>query len=542
MKKTRLLFFLFIVVSFSHSCVKPSDFDFSKMVNPVYTGEWAVPLVTSHITINDILKNQSSTLQVDQQGLVKLIFAVKTATSQTADQLMKIPDQNLAVQNFSFATTNPTIDLSSGKQYSTTYSVDVPLTLANATQKGDSIYVKAGTIRIPINSNFNKPATISIQAPNILNKTSRAKLSIPVINLTPTAPNSFVNVDLTNYIIILKTVNGVANTLHFDLNMTMQGNASTTLATYTFNMPINITNLQFASMYGNLGQFNMDMSQTIDFSTFKGNLGTGFQFSPGAISLNINADNSFGAPIRYTTTTFNAHSDANTPHDVPINLFVSPTTNTFDISASTALGTTKTTTITSTNPNITDAFNISPNKLVLVANAQTNPSGAGILNFVSDKSAINVNMNVNMNFFANINNFSFQDTLSFDLKNIDQLESLSLRINTTNGFPIGVKLQAYFTDQNYTVLDAMFNDPLPDVLKPASVSGAPDYKTTSPTTYQFPDVIYDQARIAKIKNAKNIILKLVLNTPNNGPVKIYNTYYFDSKIAIRAKAKLQSSN
>ena len=541
MKKIRLLFFLFIVVSFFHSCVKPSDFDFSKMVNPVYTGEWAVPLVTSHITINDILKNQSSTLQVDQQGLVKLAFAVKTATSQTADVLMKIPDQNLAVQNFSFATTNPPIDLSTGKQYSTSYSVDIPLTLANATQKGDSIYVKAGTIRIPINSNFNKPATITIQAPNILNKTTRAKLSVPVINLTPTAPNSFVNVDLTNYILILKTVNGVANTLHFDLNMTMQGNTSTTLTTYSFNMPMNISNLQFSSLYGNLGQFNMDMSQTLDFSTFKSNLGSGFQFSPGAINLSINADNSFGAPVRYTATTFNAHSDANTPHDVPINLFVAPATNTFDIAASTALGTTKTTTITSTNPNITDAFNISPNKLFLVANAQTNPGGTGTLNFVSDKSAMNMNMNVNMNFFASINNFSFQDTLNFDLKNIDQLESLSIRINTTNGFPIGVKLQAFFTDQNYTVLDAMFTDPLPDVLKPATVGGAPDYKTTSPTSFQFPDVVYDQARIAKIKNAKNIILKLVLNTPNNGPVKIYNTNYFDSKIAIRAKAKLQSN-
>lgn len=541
MKKTRLLFFLLIVVAFSHSCIKPSDFDFSKLVTPVYTGEWAVPLVTSHITINDILKNQSSTLQVDPQGLVQLVFAVKTASTQTADQLMKIPDQNLAVQNFSFATTNPTIDLSTGKQYTATYSVDVPITMANATQKGDSIYVKAGTLKIPINSNFNKPATINIQAPNILNKTTRAKISVPIVNLTAASPNSFVTVDLTNYILILKTVTGVANTLHFDLNMTMQGNTNPTLANYTFNMPIGITNLQFASMYGNLGQFNMDLGQTIDFSTFKGNLGTGFQFSPGAISLSINADNSFGVPVRYTSTTFNAHSDVNTPHDVPINLFVAPATNTFDIGASTVFGSIKTTTIPSTNPNISDAFNISPNKLVLVANAQTNPGGPGVLNFVTDKSAINVNMKVLMNFFASINNFSFQDTLKFDLKDIDQLESLSIRINTTNGFPLGVKLQAFFTDQNYNVLDAMFTDPLPDVLKPAALSGAPDYKTTTPTSYQFPDIVYDQARITKIQNAKNIILKLVLNTPNNGPVKIYNTYYFDSKIAIRAKAKLQSN-
>ncbi|MDP4240621.1 MAG: hypothetical protein Q8904_14255, partial [Bacteroidota bacterium] len=314
-----------------------------------------------------------------------------------------------------------------------------------------------------------------------------------------------------------------------------------TLANYTLNMPVSITNLQFSSMYGNLGQFTSNLSQTFDFSTFKGNLGTGFQFSPGAINLNLSVANSFGLPVRYTATTFNAHSDVNTPHDVPIYLFGSTTPNTFDIAASTAIGTTKTTTVTSTNPNITDAFNIYPNKIVMVANAQTNPSGPGNLNFVTDKSMMTANMNIMLNFFASIQNFTFQDTLDFDLKDITKLESLAFRINTTNGFPIGVKLQAYFTDNNYNVLDAMFTDPLPDFLKPATASGAPDYKTITPTSYQFPDIIYDQARINKIKYAKKIILKLVLNTPNSGPVKIYDSYYFDTKIAVRAKANLQSN-
>jgi hypothetical protein len=537
----KLLSFLIIGVLILQSCIKPSDFDMSKMTSPVYNGEWAVPLVTSHITINDILKNQNSLLQVDQQGLVKLFYTIDSKTALTADQLMKIPDQNLSVQNYSFATTNPIIDLSTGKQYAANYTADIPLTLANATQKLDSIYVKSGTIRIPINTNFNKQAIITIQAPNIINKTTRVKITIPPINITPPATNSFVNVDVNNCILILKTVSGVPNTIHFDLSMTMQGNASSTLANYTFNMPLTITSLQFSSLYGNLGQFTTDMSQTVNFSTFNGNLGAGFQFAPGAINLTVNVDNSFGVPVKYTTTTFTAHSDNNTPHDVPINLFVSPNTNTFDVGAPTIFGSTKTTTITSTNPNISDAFNIYPNKIVLVANALTNPSGPGSLNFVSDRSTLTANMNIMLNFFASINNFSFQDTLDYNLTDLSKLESLSFRINTTNGFPLGVKLQVYFTDLNYNVLDAMFADPLPDIMKPAALSGAPDYKTTTPTSYQFPDVLYDQTRLTKIKNTKKIILKIVLNTPSNGLVKIYNSYYFDSKIAVRAKAKISTN-
>jgi len=541
MKKVRLLLFSILGVFILQSCIKSSEYDFSKMTNPVYTGEWAVPLVTSHITLRDILTNQNSSLQTDAQGLVSFVYSIKNLASQSADQLMKIPDQSLPIQYFSFQTTNPPIDLSTGKQYSTSFSADVPLSLANTTQKLDSIYIKSGTIRIPINTNFNKPATITIQTPNIISKSTRLKVTIPTINITQIAPNSYATVDLSNCILILKAVNGVPNTIHFDLNMTMQGNTNPSLSSYTLNMPSGITSLQFASMYGNLGQFNMNLSQNVDVSIFKTNMGGGFQFAPGAISMNVNIDNSFGIPVQFNATTFNAHSDINTPHDVPISLFTSPTPNIIDVAASTILGQTKTTTVASTNPNISDAFNISPNKIFLVANALTNPQGAGSLNFVSDKSAINLNMDMTLKFFASINNFIFQDTLNFDLNNIDQLQSLSLRIFTTNGFPLGVKLQAYFTDQNYNVLDAMFTEPLPDILKPAAVSGAPDYKTTTPTTYQFPDIVYDQTRLTKIKNAKKIILKVILNTTSGGQVKIYDSYYFDSKIAIRAKAKLQSN-
>jgi hypothetical protein len=541
MKKVQLLLFSIIGTFILNSCIKPSDFDFSKMTTPVYNGEWAIPLVTSHITLRDVLTNQNSALQTDAQGLVSFVYNIKNMASQSADQLMKIPDQNLPVQNFSFQTTNPPIDLSAGKQYSTTFSADIPLTLANSTPKLDSIYIKTGTIRIPINTNFNKSATFTIQAPNIINKTTRLKIVIPTLNITQIAPNSFVTVDLSNCILILKKVSGVPNTIHFDVNMTMQGSAISSLSTYTLNMPLGITNLQFASMYGDLGQFNSNLSQTIDISLFKTNLGGGFQFAPGAISLNVNIDNSFGIPVRITATTFNAHSDSNTPHDQPINLFTPPAPNVIDVGAPTIFGQTKTTTVASTNANLGDAFNNSPNKISLVANALTNPLGPGTLNFITDKSVINVNMDLMLKFFASINNFTFQDTLSFDLNNIDQLESLALRISTTNGFPLGAKLQAYFTDQNYNVLDAMFTEPLSEILKPASLSGAPDYKTTTPTTFQFPDIVYDQTRIAKIVKAKKIILKVILNTTNNGLVKIYDSYYFDSKIAIRAKAKLQSN-
>ena len=544
MKKVRLLLFSIIGVAIIQSCIKSSDFNFNKMVSPLYNGEWAIPLATSHITLKDILKSQDSTMRIDQ-GLVSFVYNVKNLTSMTADQVMKIPDQSVQVQNLTFPTTFAgvtIIDLSAGHNYTMpTISTDIPLQLANTTQILESIYIKSGTIRIPVTTNFNKSTTITIHAPQIIKKSTNAQIVIPPIILASAAPNSspnsFVTIDISDCTLYLKTVGGVPNTVHFDIDMTILGNSLTTSPTYTFNMGMDISNLLFGNLYGNLGQFTMNLSQTVDFSVFKTNIGSGFHFGSGAISLKLNVDNSFGIPIQVDATTLTAHSDINTPHDVTIQLF-NPTT----IMAPTILGGSVRTTIPSTSPNISDAFNILPTRITLVANAKTNPPGSsGISNFVSDKSTINANMDITLQLFASVKDFAFQDTLSFDLKNADQLESLSFRLTTTNGFPMGVKMQVFFTDKNYNQLDAMFTDPIPEMLQAAVAGVAPDYKSVTPTTYQFPDITYNQARLLKIKNTKKIILKAILNTPNNGTslVKIYDSYYIDTKIAIRTKAKYQ---
>jgi hypothetical protein len=115
---------------------------------------------------------------------------------------------------------------------------------------------------------------------------------------------------------------------------------------------------------------------------------------------------------------------------------------------------------------------------------------------------------------------------------------MTFRLNTTNGFPLGVKLQLYFTDESYHVLDAMFSEPLTYIIKPAQVGPSPDYMITAPTEYQFPDVVYDSIRIGKIATAKKIILKATLNTTNNSSVKIYDSNYIDTKLSLKAKTKL----
>jgi hypothetical protein len=533
MKKIRLLLFLLIGLVIIQACVKTADFNFSKLTKPVYDGEWAAPLISSNITLKDILKNQNGLIQSDAQGNLIVTYSLKNLFSQTAEETIRIPNQHL-IQSTNFLTPA----LGTGATYNYSFTPDIPLTGATVNQQLDSIYVKSGSLRIQISTNFNKTTALNLKITSLIHRTTRQLVTIPQMTLTPSAPGNFVDIDISDCILIMKTINNTKNNIHFDLGMTLQGNTNPTLSNYTLNLDTQFTNLKFSALYGKLGNFTMNLSNSLDIGIFNNSIGGAFQFAPGAINLKLNIDNSFGMPVQLNVKNFTSHSDAATPHDIAINLFGPTIPNIINLDVPTVFGENKTTTVLTTNSNIQDALNTSPDKIYFNADATTNPLNNGSLNFVSDQSKINVNMDVLMKLYGSITNFAIQDTLIFNYKNLDQLENMTFRVNTTNGFPLAVKLQLYFTDDSYRILDTMFPEPLDYIIKPASIGSSPDYKVTSPTEYQFPDIIYDQTRIGKIKTAQKIILKASMNTINNSIVKIYETNYIDIKLSLKTKLKV----
>ncbi len=536
MQKVRLFLFILIGLVIIQACVKTADFNFSKLTKPVYDGAWAAPLVSSNITLKDILKNQNGLIQPDAQGNLMITYSFNNLFSQMAEDVMKIPNQHLT-QSTNFST--PT--LGTGTSYNYSFTPDIPLNGANATQQLDSIYVKTGSLRIQINTNFNKTTPLNLKITSLIHRATRQLVAIPQMTLTPSAPGGYVDIDISDCILILKPIGSTKNNMHFDLGMTLQGNTNPTLSNYSLNLDTQISNLKFSTLYGKLGNFTMNLSNSLDIGIFNKSIGGAFQFAPGAIDLKLKIDNSFGMPAQLNIKRLTSHSDVATPHDIAINLFGPNNPNIINLNVPTLLGETKTTTVSTTNSNIQEAFSTSPDKIYFNADATTNPLNNGSLNFVSDQSKINVNMDVLMKLYGGITNFTIQDTLNFNYKNLDQLENMTFRLNTTNGFPLAVKLQLYFTDDSYQVLDTMFPEPLDYLIKPATVGPSPDYKVTSPTEYQFPDVIYNSTRIEKIKTAQKIILKATMNTTNNSFVKIYETNYIDIQLSLKTKMKIQSN-
>ncbi|NWJ49652.1 MAG: hypothetical protein HXX14_02200, partial [Bacteroidetes bacterium] len=428
-----------------------------------------------------------------------------------------------------------------GVNYTYLFTPDIPLAGASATQQLDSVYVKSGSLRVQINSNFNKTTSLNLKIPSLIRRTTRQLVTIPQMTLTPTTSGNFVDIDISDCILILKPIGNTKNNLHFDLGMTLQGNTNPTLSNYSLNLDTQILNLKFTALYGKLGNFTMNLNNSLDIGIFNKSIGGAFQFGSGAVGLKLNIDNSFGMPVQLNIKNLTSHSDAATPQDIAINLFGSNNPNIINLEVPTIFGGNKTTTISTTNSNIQEALSTSPNRIYFNADASINPLNNGNLNFVSDQSKINVNMDVQMKLYGGITNFAIQDTLNFNYKNIDQLENMTFRLNTTNGFPLAVKLQLYFIDDYYRVLDTMFPEPLDYIIKPAVIGPSPDYKVTSPTEYQFPDIVYNSTRIENIKTARKIILKATMNTINNSFVKIYDTNYINIQLSLKTKMKIQSN-
>ncbi len=127
------------------------------------------------------------------------------------------------------------------------------------------------------------------------------------------------------------------------------------------------------------------------------------------------------------------------------------------------------------------------------------------------------------------------DTFPFTSSDqLDNLESMTFKINTDNGFPLDVNIQIYFADSLYNKLDSLMSDNSnllnSGVINPATGVVVSPTHTTSTITF-------NQARLPHLKYAKFLILKGTLNSTDKGakPIRITSDNNLVVKLGIRTK-------
>lgn len=519
------------------SCIKSEDFDFDKLKEIEWNPTLAVPLVSSDLSIMDMIKQtgDSSNFTVDGQGFVTLVYK---------DRLYSInPMEKFTIPSttFSFSHTFSAVEanaIAAGTPFSLPFTQEIKLTPADSIRIDSLIYTK-GDFTVTITGNVTNNGSIALGIPN-------AKKNGVALNTTITPLANGVNsVDLSGYKFDLTKVAGKPSTFLLSATLTIAQAPANTLSgkTITFNFAQHTDNIKSVSGY--LGRFYLvDDKKTININLFNNAFKIG-KFNLVNPYFIFTFHNSIGLPLnlRFTQLTGESSEDGSTislvgnpgiPNPItiqtPLYSDINPAVSTIRIDN------------VGTSGAISNLLNVlKPGNIIYNFYSLTNPSGDVSENFLRDNSKLDIDVEFGLPLHGSVENFAIQDTFDFKFDNIDEIESLLFRTYIENEFPLEAKMQVVFTDANFVRLDSLVtsNVPSEQIIIPAGEVNLTTGVLTQAKT-KTTDFIYPKARITKITGAEKILVKAILNTTgasSNTNIKIYDTYKMKVKLAAQAEIK-----
>ncbi|MCB0396863.1 MAG: hypothetical protein KDD36_09430 [Flavobacteriales bacterium] len=501
--------------------------------------EWnphlAVPLVNSNLSLADVIStvNADDIITQDSTGFLTIAYAGALSSIQ-AGQLIPLQDQYLAE---SFVMTGPDISALLGTgtfsiSKSTTYSYTV-----KNDEELDSIILKSSKLKIQIASDFQHNANIVIDIPKLTYKGVSFHKTIPVQYQGSVPIVTLRDYDLANYKLDLSRGGSAFNEFEigFSLNIVNSGNPISAGDQAAIN--ISFIDNQFSAIYGYVGQRTMNFDQdSVKLDMFANSIDGTLWFDDPEINLNIH--NSYGAEISGTFNILEAyHRDKGTlpitgsgiPNPLVINY---PKANEVGESKITTLNINKSTT------NIRDIISFVPQYIIHQIDANVNPSGKNVYNFVLDTSTVDVDFEIILPLHGTATGFSLIDTIPFNVDNISadgsaEIEQLLFKLVTNNGFPVDVGVQIYFMDSLYKTLDSLIN-PYENIMTSGVVDASGKVVSSTPTLKY---ISFGTERINSLFDASYIKIRANLGTYNNGsdPVK----FYADNNLGIEMGAQVK---
>ena len=549
MKTVKFFPILLAALIFS-ACVKNYE---KPLATTQYSPLLAVPLINSNLTVKDLLvkDNKGGTIHTDSNNFLTLIYQGKLFSLQ-ADSIIKFPTQSYSYNTP--ALTAPEVTafnaLSIGSNYTVPAFTDTVVFNTNGTANIDTVIFRTTTfLNLTISSQFPQNATVTITVP------SAKKGGIP---LTQTFPLTYTgtlpvtvnaNIDVSGYTFDMTEGGTTSSKFNITFAVTLnKSNATPITVADNASMTVGFTNPLFLKIFGYIKQPLLSPNlDTVPITIFNNVLPGGGTFTLVNPSVTFILNNSYGVPINATFSTLEGYSPGHPPYPITI---TTPSLNPWQLPYPTILQIGQIITDSATISNATtantlgNAINNTPKNFVYSVNAQANPLGkpvAPATNFALDTSRFVVNFKLYLPFWGTASNIMLMDTIPFSLSgnNTNAIQSLQFKINATNGFPVDMGMQLYFTDsisptQKYNVLDSLIS-PYQEVLPSALVDTTNG--TVLAATNRITECILDKTRVNNVANCKKMILKATFVTFNSGKtnVKIFSTYFIDLKIGVLAQ-------
>lgn len=506
-------------------CIKKKDVDFKNLQIDNWQPDWALPVLYSDMTLKNVVKTGTD-VREDAEGLYSLHYSSSIASIIASDYIT-IPNQSYNTPNITL-----TAPISSPGFFGTvtdSFSSTFNYSDASGTQLAH-VAIKGGMLNINFNTTFRQNIAATFIFPRITNSSGPLQLTLNVAYPATTATAA---VDLSGYTIDLTNGTSSNNLVGYKVRYTITGTGQPISTGDNISAGVGMTDIKYHYFDGRLGSYSIPIpNDTINVGVFDNTLSANIFIRNPKVHLHFS--NSFGVGVSAKLSTL--YGMTNTGTTVPM---VVPD---FAVAGATTLGgaaaATKIT-LDSTNSTVQTMFNPAPNVVVYGGSVTIMPGGSGY-SFITDTSRFALTADAELPAWFKIIDFALQDTVKLELPvDTSLLQSAEFKMLMDNAFPLYGRVQLYFADANYNLLDSLV--PTADDIigeAPVDADGKVTGRTQKVTTFKMTKTQYNNMA----PNVRWAVIRGSLKTSGNSTIKILSSNSLKVKLAFRFKLNVSSTD
>jgi hypothetical protein len=534
MRTKFLLFLLFpgIILLYLTGCKK--DFDFDRIKPVTWKPDFAVPLVTDEITFESALRETGSVNNfiIDDAGDISILYYFHdNAFRISPNDLLKLPPvQFTDVHVFSLAE-NQILKSQDLSLPPVNHTLDPAQALPGV--RIDKLLVREGNLTINTDNTFTNEGYLIIR---FLNGT---KNGIPFSYTTRplSAGHSTEIIDLADvYFDLTSSQNKVIIQVE---GLLKQSDRPAEGDMIQSSIALNV--LKIGKFEGYLAQLTFTPAPaSVGMSVFNNAFTQGDVYFVDPVA-SITLFNSIGVPARITILQLRAtNSVTGLSREITNALGANAVFSIPPPSYNATVPVSKTMDYTNANTgNSMDVlFNIKPDEVHYQIRTELNPVSNNF-NFFTDTSSLYANLMVRLPLYGHVDHLIVQDTFAFSLNREEDIESVNFRTNIVNGFPLTARMQLYFTDRDYHVMDSLTSGNY-IAIKEAPVN--PVTHLPEPGRFGVKDTsfYFDRQRVERLTGAEHVFVRAVLNSFDEGKSNVKIKASQTLKVNFAAEIKLKT--
>ena len=487
----------------------------------------AVPLLYTSVDVYDILAkaNRNDLFVINENtGLLALSYKGELLSSSPLD-IVQLPDQS---GSFTINSPLPVMPISGTISESTTQTQSF---LPSGTVELTKIIFRSGKLVYSLGSSFGGSGSVDFSIVALSNNGSIFQRTVSL--------NTLDTVDLAGFELDLSKTSQGFNEFQMNITATISGSAGDPIPSPMATFSVDMRGLDFEELYGDFKTQTVTSDQDSILIKLFGQLKDVGQITFQDPSIHLFASNSFGFPIQIS---FDDLYTSNAISGDTFRLSIDPNSSTFNIDYPSAsrIGDSVSSSITfnRSNSSVEEIVRPTPKWLVSNVSGVMNPDGVPAQNHLHRDAGLKIETELELPLTGRVFNYGIRDTTEYSFsESIDDIDSILVRANIINGFPIDAQVQVYLTDENFNITDSIF----PSIEENLIASGTINSKgRVSQPAIKVTDVKLQKDRVPNILNAAYLITDMRLRTSDNGDVlvKIFDDYEISTKIGLKVDGKV----